>query len=62
MCERRMLIHSPSCLGATATVLTAEIPGGDGMFTERAVELGEAVHHFDRVMSHSFNCRRFSSV
>jgi hypothetical protein len=34
--------------------LAAELPCGDGVFTEWALERGEAVHHFDGVMSHSF--------
>jgi hypothetical protein len=58
MRRRGMLVHCPSRLGAAATVLAAEIPCGDGVFTEWALERGKTVHHFDRVMSHSFNCRR----
>ena len=60
MCHHGMLVHCPSRLGAAATVLAAEISCRDRVFTKGAVELGEAVHHLDRVISHSFNCRRFS--
>ena len=54
MCHRGVLVHCPSRLGAAATVLAAKLPCGDGVFTKWALELGEAVHHFDGVMSHSF--------
>jgi hypothetical protein len=57
---RGVLVHCLSRLGAAATVLAAKVPRRDRVFTEWAVELGEAVHHLDRVMSHSFNCRRSS--
>jgi len=60
VCHRGVLVHCPSRLGAAATVLAAKLPCGDGVFTKWALELGEAVHHFDGVMSHSFNCRRLS--
>ena len=62
MCSRGMLVHCPSRLGAAATVLTAELLCGDGVFTKWALEYGKAVHHLDGVMSHSFNCRRSSLV
>ena len=45
---------------AHGTVLATKVSRRDGVFAQRAVELGEAVHHLYRVMSHSFNCRRFS--
>ena len=62
MCSRGMLVHCFSRLGAAATVLTAKLLRGDGVFTEWALERGKTVHHFDGVMSHSFNCRRSSLV
>ncbi len=55
-----MLVHCPSCLGAAATILTAEIPRVDRVFTEWAFKHGKAAHLFYDVMSHSFNCRRSS--
>jgi|HubBroStandDraft_1064217.scaffolds.fasta_scaffold06724_9 hypothetical protein len=55
-----MLIHCPSRLGTTVSVLDDEIPCGDGVFAKRALERAKAVHHFDDVMSHNFNCRRSS--
>jgi hypothetical protein len=58
MRKRGMLIHCPSCLRTAATVQTAEIPGCDGVFTERALELSKAAHLLYDVMSHNFNCRR----
>ena len=54
MCYGGMLVHCPSCLGAAATVLAAKLPRGDGVLADEAVELGEAAHHLDGVMSHSF--------
>ena len=60
MRSRRMLVHRPSRLGAAATVLTAKLPCGDGVFTEWALERGKAANHFDGVVSHSPNCRRLS--
>jgi hypothetical protein len=53
MCKCGMLIHSPCRLGSAATVLAAEIPGGDGVFTEWALELSKAAHLLYAVMSHS---------
>jgi hypothetical protein len=44
-------------LGAAVAVQAAEIPCGEGVFAKLALERAEAVHHFDGVMSHSFNCR-----
>lgn len=55
-----MLIHCPSCLGAAATTQTAEVACGDGMSTMWTAERGQAVLHFDGVMSHIFKCSRFS--
>jgi protein-tyrosine phosphatase len=60
MCGRGMLVHCPGGLGPAVTVLAAEIPCGNGVFTDWALEGAEAVHHFDRVMSHSFNYSRLS--
>jgi len=48
-----MVIHCPCRLGTAATILTAEIPSGDGVFTEWAFELSKAVQLFYYVMSHS---------
>jgi hypothetical protein len=55
-----MRVHCPSRLSTAATVLSAEIPCGDGVFAEWALKRGQAVNHFDVVMSHSSNCRRSS--
>jgi hypothetical protein len=60
MCSRGVLVHCPSCLGAATTVLATKLSRGDGVLTEWALKLGEAVHHLDGVMSHSFNCRCLS--
>ena len=54
-----------SCLSrlrAAVAVLAFEIPGRDGVFTSGAFEDAEAMHQLDGVMSHSFNCRRSTSV
>jgi hypothetical protein len=53
MRSRGVLVHCPSRLGAAATVLAVELPCGDGVFAEWALENGKAIHHFDAVMSHS---------
>jgi hypothetical protein len=53
MCKCGMLIHSPGCLGTAATILTAEIPGGNRVFAEWTLELSKALHLFFDVMSHS---------
>ncbi len=58
MCSRGMLVHCPSRLCAAPTVLAIELHCGDGVFAKAAFELGKAIHLFDGVMSHSFNCRR----
>jgi hypothetical protein len=60
MCSRGVLVHCPSRLGAAVAVLAAELPSGDGVFTKWALERAKAVHHFDGVMSHSFNCSSLS--
>jgi hypothetical protein len=60
MGARNVLVHCLSRLGAAAAVLTAELQGGDGVFTVLARERGQAAHCFYGVMSHSFNCSRFS--
>ena len=52
---RGVLVHCPSRLGATVTVLAAELLRGDGMFTKRTLEPAKTVHHFDGVISHSFS-------
>jgi hypothetical protein len=60
MCSRGVLVHCLGRLGAAAAVLAAELQCGDGVFTKRALEGDKAVHHFDGVMSHSFNCSLLS--
>ena len=55
-----VLVHRSGRLGAAAAVLVAELLCGDGVFTKGALERGKAVHRFDSVMSHSFNCSRLS--
>ena len=57
VCSRGVLVHCPSRLGAAVAVQAAEIPCSDGVSTKSALEYAKAVHHFDVVMSHSFNCR-----
>ncbi len=58
--SRGVQVHCPRCLGAAAPVLAAELPCGDGVPAMRAGERGQAMHHFDGVMSHSFKCSRLS--
>jgi hypothetical protein len=55
MCSRGVLVHCPSRLGAAVAVEAIELPCGDGVFTEGALERAKAVHHFDGAISHSFN-------
>jgi hypothetical protein len=55
MCSRGVLVHCPSRLGAAVAVEAVEVPCGDGVLTEWALERAKAVHHFDGVISHSFN-------
>jgi len=57
---RGVLVHCPSRLGATVTVLAAELPCGDRMFTNWTLESAKTVHHFDGVISHSFKSSRLS--
>jgi hypothetical protein len=59
VCRQGMLVHCPSRLNAASRVLAIELHCGDGVFTKSALELGKAVHLFDDVMSHSFNCRPY---
>jgi hypothetical protein len=54
MCGRGVFVHCPSCLGSAAAVLSAEVHCRDGVFATLACERGQAIHHFDGVMSHSF--------
>jgi hypothetical protein len=54
MCSRGVFVHCPSCLGSAAAVLSAEVHCRDGVFATLACERGQAIHHFDGVMSHSF--------
>jgi hypothetical protein len=60
MSSRGVLVHCPGGLSAAVSVLAAEIPCGDGMFTKRALEHRKTVHRFDGVMSHAFNSIRLS--
>jgi hypothetical protein len=60
MLRRSVLVHCPSRLGATVTVLAAELPCGDRMFTNWTLESAKTVHHFDGVISHSFKSSRLS--
>jgi hypothetical protein len=46
MCDRGVLVHCPSRLGAAVAVQAAEIPCGEGVFTKLALERAKAVHHF----------------
>jgi hypothetical protein len=55
-----VLVHCPSCLGATVAVLAAEVLCGDRMFTNWTLESAKTVHHFDGVISHSFKSSRLS--
>jgi len=57
MCNRGVLVHCPSRLGAAVAVQAVEIPRGEGVLTMWAREHAKAVHHFDGVMPHSFDCR-----
>jgi hypothetical protein len=58
MCSRGVLGHRPGRLGAAVAVLAAELPCGNGVLTQRALERAKAVHHRDGVISHSFKCSR----
>ncbi len=60
MYSRGVLVHCPCRLSAAVSVLAAEIPRGDGVFTKRALEHRKTVHRLDGVMSHFFNCIRLS--
>ena len=54
-CVLRRARSLPLPLGCDGFRFAPELPCGDGVFTDRALEDGKAVHHFDGVMSHSFN-------
>lgn len=58
MCGRGVLIHRLCCLGAAVAVMAAEIPCGDGVFAQWALERAKAGHHCDCVISHNFKCSR----
>jgi hypothetical protein len=62
MCSRGVIVHYSSRLGAAVAVLSAELPRGDGVFTEWTLELAKAVHHFDGVMSHSSSVVAYSGM
>ena len=53
MCSRGVLVHYLSRLGATTAVLAAELPRGDGVSKQGALERVESLHHCDGVISHS---------
>jgi hypothetical protein len=53
VCGRGVIVHCFSRLGAAVAVLTAKLPCSERVFTQWALELAKAVHHFDGVMSHS---------
>lgn len=55
-----VVVHYACRLSAAVSVLAAEVPRGDGVFTKRALEHGKTVHRFDGVMSHICNCSRFA--
>jgi hypothetical protein len=58
MCSRGVLVHYFSRLGATTAVQAAELPRGDGVPTQYALERAETLHHCDAVMSHIFKYTR----
>jgi hypothetical protein len=55
MCCCGVVVHSLSRLGAATAVLAAKLSCRDGVFATYALEYAIGVHHFDRVMSHSFS-------
>ena len=55
-----MLVHYFSRLGATTAVQAAELPRGDGVSTQNALERAETLHYCDAVMSHVFKYTRSS--
>lgn len=59
---RGVFVHHLGSLRAAATLQAAEFPCGYGVRTRYARKLAKAVHHFDVVMSHSFNCNHLSPV
>jgi len=55
MCGCCVLVHRFSRLGAAVAAMAAEILCGDGVSTNWTLERAKTVHHFDRIMSHSFS-------
>jgi hypothetical protein len=55
MCCCGVVVHCLSRLGAATAVLAAKLPCRDRVFATYTLECAKAVHHFDRVMSHSFS-------
>src|ERR1700730_2533752 len=51
-----VVVHYPGSLGAAVAILTTEFFCSDGIFAKQTFERTEGIHHFDRVMSHSFKC------
>lgn len=51
-----VVVHYPGSLGAAVAVLTVELTCGDGVLAKQTLKRAEGIHHFDRVMSHSFKC------
>jgi hypothetical protein len=60
MCSRGVLVHYLSRLGATTAVLAVEVPRGDGVSTQWALERVKTLHHLNGVMSHSLKSSRLS--
>jgi hypothetical protein len=58
MCNRRVIVHCPSRLGAAVTDLAVELSCGDRVSTEWTLERAKPVHHCDGVVSHTFKCSR----
>jgi|HubBroStandDraft_6_1064221.scaffolds.fasta_scaffold3477971_1 hypothetical protein len=54
-----VLVHYFSRLGATTAVLAAELPRGDAVSTQWALERAKTLHKGDGVMSHSFKYSGF---
>src|ERR1017187_5468190 len=62
MCRSGVLVHCPSRLSAATAVLAAKLPCRDGVSAKYTLECAKAVHHFDRVMSHSFSVVAYPSM
>jgi hypothetical protein len=60
MCSRGVIVHGLSRLGTAVAVLAAKLSCCHGVFTEWALKLTKAVHHFDGIMSHSLKSNLFA--